>query len=130
MSEKPIQSYVQSDLKAENKPISLEIEVDGEMKRYVTPKRIPGTLWREAAMVSEEIETGQLLISDLDSHLQFVCDVFGNQFNIDELEKGIDSRDLMKAVYASAIFVMGQVTIASEMLTRSVDFSEIDEKKS
>ncbi len=115
--------------KVENKPITLELEIDGELKRFVSPKRIPGTLWREAALVSEEIETGNLLISDLDSHLQFVCDVFGNQFNIDELEKGIDARDLMKTVYSSTLFVMGQVSVAAEMLTRSVDLNEIDEKK-
>lgn len=113
----------------EHKPITLKIEIDGKIKSFVTPKRIPGVLWRQAALVAEEIETGEVLIADLDSHLQFVCDVFGNQFTIDELESGVDARDLVKVVYAVTIFVMGQVSIASEMLTKNVDISNLDEKK-
>lgn len=112
-----------------HKSITLKIDIDGKEKTYVTPKKIPGYLWRQAALVADEIENGEILIADLDSHLQFVCEVFGNQFTIDQLENGIDARDLMKVIYAMAIFVMGQVTIAAEMLTRNVDLAEIDEKK-
>ncbi len=114
----------------EQRPISLLIEIDGKEKRFVTPKKIKGSLWRQAALVSEEIESGEVLIADLDSHLQFVCDVFGNQFDIGQLEDGIDARDIVKTIYAVTVFVMGQVSIASEMLMKNVDIGEIDEKKS
>lgn len=112
-----------------HKPLTLILEIDDKEKRFVTPKRVKGSLWREAAMVAEEIEQQELLIADLDSHMQFVCNVFDNQFTLSEFEDGIDARDLMKTIYASAIFVMGQVSIAAEMLTRDVDIAEIDEKK-
>ena len=114
----------------EQRPISLLIEIDGKEKRFVTPKKIKGSLWRQAALVAEEIESGEVLIADLDSHLQFVCDVFGNQFDIGQLEDGIDARDIVKTIYAVTVFVMGQVSIASEMLMKNVDIGEIDEKKS
>ena len=113
-----------------HKPLTVILEIDDKEKRFVTPKRVKGSLWREAAMVAEEIEQHELLIADLDSHMQFVCNVFDNQFTLSEFEEGIDARDLMKTIYAAAIFVMGQVSIASEMLTRNVDVAEIDEKKS
>lgn len=113
-----------------HKPLTVILEIEEKEKRYVTPKRVKGSLWREAAMVAEEIEQHELLIADLDSHMQFVCNVFDNQFTLSEFEDGIDSRDLVKTIYAAAIFVMGQVSVASEMLTRNVDVAEIDEKKS
>lgn len=113
----------------EHKNITLYIEIDGREKPFVSPKKIKGSLWRQAAMVAEEIEGGELIIADLDSHLQFVCEVFDNQFDIGQLEDGVDSRDLMKIIYAVTIFVMGQVTIAAEMLTKNVDISDVDEKK-
>ena len=116
-------------LQPEHKPITLILEIDEKERRFVTPKKINGTLWREAAMVSEEIESSEVLIADLDSHLQFVCNVFGNQFTIDEFEEGIDARDLVKTVYAVSLFVLGQVAVAAEMLVSSVDVEEIDEKK-
>lgn len=116
-------------MSVEHKPLSLVLDIDGKEKRYVTPKSIKGSLWREAAVVAEEIEQQELLIADLDSHMQFVCNVFGNQFTLSEFEEGIDARDLIKTIYASAIFVMGQVSVAAEMLTSNTDLAEIDEKK-
>lgn len=118
-------------LQEEHKNLTLNIEIDGEEKRFVSPKRIKGSLWRDASMVAEEIEGGEILIADLDGHLQFVCDVFNNQFDIGQLEDGIDARDLMKTIYAVTIFVMGQVSVAAEMLTKNIDISsiDIDEKK-
>lgn len=115
----------------EHKSITLYLELDGKEKAFVSPKMIPGDLWRQAAVVAEEIEDGEMLIADLDSHLQFVCAVYGNEFDIGQLESGIDARDLMKTIYAVVIFVMGQVAIAAEMLTRNIDIStlDIDEKK-
>lgn len=113
----------------EHKPISIILEIDGKEKRFVTPKRVKGSLWREAAMVAEEIEQHEILIADLDSHMQFVCNVFDNQFTLAEFEEGIDARELIKVIYASAIFVMGQVSIAAEMLTKNTDLGEITEKK-
>lgn len=112
------------------KPFSLELEIDGKIERFVTPKKVPGQLWRAAAMVADDIDSGIPVLSDLDSHLQFVCDVFGNQFSLTQLEEGVDARDLLNTVYATTLFVMGQVTLASKMLTNSVDVGQLDEKKS
>jgi len=116
-------------VQAEHKSITLIIEINDKEKRFVSPKKIRGGLWREASVVATEIEDGEVLLADLDSHLQFVCEVFDNQFSIDELENGVDSRDLMKIVYAVTIFVMGQVSVAAEMLVSNVDLSKLDEKK-
>lgn len=116
-------------IQEKHEPLTLTVEIDGKEKRFVTPNKINGGLWRQASLVAEEIEDGVILIADLDSHLQFVCDVFGNQFDIGQLEDGIDARDVVKTVYAVTIFVMGQVSIASEMLTKNVDLSNFDEKK-
>lgn len=118
-----------SEVQVEHKSISIVLEIDGNEKRFVTPKRVKGSLWREAALVAEEIENGELIVADLDSHMLFVCNVFDNQFTLNEFEDGIDARDLVKVIYATAIFVMGQVTLASDMLTKNVDIAEINEKK-
>lgn len=118
-----------SEVQEQHKPFTLTIEIDGKEKKFVTPRKIKGSLWREAAMVAEEIEHQELLITDLDSHIQFVCNVFNNQFTIDEFENGVDARDLIKIIYATTLFVMGQVSIATEMLTKNVDLADFDEKK-
>ncbi len=116
-------------LQKEHKPISIELEIDGKMEKFVTPKRIKGTLLKEAALISEDFESEVSVIADLDSYMQFVCDVFGGQFSLKEYEEGVDSRDLLKIVNACTYFVMGQVSIAAEMLMKNVDIGELDEKK-
>src|SRR5690625_4954976 len=118
-----------SEVQSDYKPISIVLDIDGKEKRFVTPKRVKGSLWREAAMVAEEIEQHELVVPDLDSHMDFVCRVFDNQFTLSEFEDGVDARDLIKIIYATSIFVMGQVTLAAEMLTKNVDIAEINEKK-
>lgn len=115
--------------KNEHKPISIELEIDGKIQRFVTPKRISGTLLKEAGMISEDIASGVPTIADLDSYYQFVSDVFGNQFTLQQFEEGSDSRDIMKIVNACTYFVMGQVTMAAEMLLKDVDLPSTDEKK-
>lgn len=114
----------------EHKPITVELEIDGKLERFVTPRRVKGVLLREAVMILEEMDSQISLLADLDTYMQFVCDVFDNQFTIKEFEEGIDARDLMKTISSIALFVTGQVTVASEMLTRNVDIGELDEKKS
>lgn len=113
----------------EHRPISIELEINGQIERFVTPKRIKGVLLREASMILEEIDSGESLIADLDTYMQFVCDVFGNQFSIKEFEEGIDARDLMKTITSTCLFVMGQVTVASKMLSGTIDIGELNEKK-
>lgn len=109
-------------------PFSLLLDIDGKEQRFVTPSKVSGTLFRVAVQVSSEIEEGMDILIDLDSHLQFVCDVFGNQFGITELEEGLHSHDVLKTVYATTFYVMGQVTFAMEMLTKNVDVENIKEE--
>lgn len=115
--------------KKERQSLTLELEIDGEIKRFVTPQRIPGVLLREAGLIADEFETGVADIADLDSYYQFICDAFGNQFSITEIEFGLDSRDVMKTIYAVALTVIGQVSLATEMLLQDVDLANFIEKK-
>ena len=115
--------------KEENKKsLSIELEIDGETKRYVTPNKLSGKLFRIGGAIADDIDTNNTDLSDLDSYLQFVCDVFGNQFDIDTLEEGTDPRDIQKTIYACTVFVTGQVSIASQMLTTDVDLANLSEE--
>lgn len=115
---------------AEHKALTLILDIDGEQKRFVSPSKIKGSLWRQAATIGEEIESGIVELVDLDTYLQFICDVYNNQFDLATLEDGLDARDILKTIFAVTLLVMGQVSIASQMLTSNIDITELDEKKS
>ncbi|MBS4198618.1 hypothetical protein KHA93_03010 [Bacillus sp. FJAT-49732] len=98
------------------KPITITLKIEGKEKRFVSPSFIPGSLFRRAADITEMIEGGTLDHEGLDAPLAFVSDVFENQFTIDEFEDGIDSRVLIKTVYAVCNFVIGNIEEASTLL--------------
>ncbi|MBM7598469.1 hypothetical protein JOC34_000826 [Virgibacillus halotolerans] len=110
----------------ENFTIALKIE--GKTKRFTTPASIKGGLFRQAVEVSQVIEKDEFDISNLDGYIQFVCEVFGEKFTIDQFENGVDARELLKTIYATTFFVLGQVSTATQMLAGDVD-TKADEGK-
>jgi hypothetical protein len=100
------------------KSLSIVLKIEGEDKRFVSPAFIPGKLFRQASEIASEYE-GKTESTDfnLDAKMQFVCDAFGNQFTFDELENGIDSRNVIKTIYATCNYVIGNIEQASMLLS-------------
>ncbi|MGG3798988.1 phage tail assembly chaperone G [Metabacillus fastidiosus] len=96
--------------------LTLVLKIEGQDKRFVSPSFIKGALFRQATKIASVIENTAEENFDLDTTLQFVCDVYGNQFDIDQLENGIDARTMMKTLYAVVNFVVGNVAQASALL--------------
>ncbi|MGG3800463.1 phage tail assembly chaperone G [Metabacillus fastidiosus] len=99
--------------------LPLVLKMDGEDKRFVSPSFIKGVLFRQASDIATAIENNAEENFDLDTTLQFVCDVYGNQFDINQLENGIDARAMMKTLYAVVNFVVGNVAQASALLAET-----------
>jgi hypothetical protein len=113
------------------KNFTIELKIDGKKKKFTTPSFIKGSLFRRSAEIAEDVELGRIDMKNFDTYLQFVTEVFGEKFNIDDLENGIDSREMTKTIYATTAFVMGQVETATKLLNSNVDdimSAEIDEK--
>ncbi|GIN59244.1 hypothetical protein J8TS2_35630 [Lederbergia ruris] len=108
--------------------LTITLKIDGKDKRFTTPAFVKGSLFRQAVEVSQAIETEEFDINNLDSYIQFVCEVFGNKFTVDEFENGIDGRKLLQTIYGTTFFVLNQVSKASALLTGDIEASE-DEGK-
>jgi hypothetical protein len=96
--------------------LTLTLMIEGEEKKFTTPNFIKGKLFRLAAEIATEIESWDHREYDFDKYFQFVCDVFGNQFDVNQLEEGLDARKVIKTVYATAHFVVGNIEQASKLL--------------
>jgi hypothetical protein len=97
--------------------MTIVLIIENEEKRYVSPSFIPGKLFRKASEIAENFEGKVEGNLDLDNQMQFVCDAFGNQFDINQFENGIDSRKLLKTVYATVNYVIGNIEQASMLLS-------------
>jgi hypothetical protein len=98
--------------------MTIVLIIENEEKRFVSPSFIPGKFFRKASEIADNFEgrdeDGKI---NLDNQMQFVCDVFGNQFDINQFENGIDSRKLLKTVYATVNYVIGNIEQASMLLS-------------
>ncbi|MED1676329.1 hypothetical protein OB894_16700 [Bacillus subtilis] len=98
--------------------LAIELEIDGEKTRYVTPNFIGGLHFRLAATISQEFEEQSFNVYlNLDKYLQFIVDVFGGQFKVNDLEKGMDSRKIINTIYAVANYVLGNIDFAIKLLS-------------
>lgn len=95
---------------------SISLKIDGKNKKFTAPSFIPGKFFRLAAEIEQEIQSSDSDKFDYDKNFQFVCDVFGNKFDVDDFENGIDARKIVNTVYATVHFVIGNIAIASGLL--------------
>jgi hypothetical protein len=100
------------------KSLSIVLKIDGKDKRFVTPSFISGKLFRQASEIAEEIESANSEKFDLDKYLQFVCDAFGNKFDVNQLEEGLDARMMIKTIFAVVNYVIGNIEKASALLAQ------------
>ncbi|NUK30987.1 hypothetical protein HT574_13095 [Parageobacillus sp. VR-IP] len=105
--------------------LSITLRIDGKNKRFVTPAFISGKLFRQASEIAEEIESGDSKKFDFDKYFQFVCDAFGNQFDVNQLEEGLDSRLVIKTIFAVVNYVIGNIEQASALLVQDEESKEV-----
>lgn len=79
--------------------ISLEIEVNGELKKKVfSTQRMRGRALKRALEVQDVFEEsdkqGLFTSAHFDLMCEFICEMFGGKFTIDELLDGMDLEEI------------------------------------
>ena len=78
-----------------------------EVKKYWTPAFIPFTKVREAMELASELEKGDTddFGKSVDKLVDFVTDVYGNQFTKDELYNGIHAPTAIETLQEQIMFI-------------------------
>ncbi|MGD6992172.1 phage tail assembly chaperone G [Sutcliffiella horikoshii] len=79
-------------------------------KSYVAP-RPKARYFRQALEITQERDLNALSPLMLDELLQFVCDVFANQFTIDDIYDGYESSNLVGLVQETIMHVVGNENV-------------------
>ncbi|AGK96804.1 phage tail assembly chaperone G [Clostridium pasteurianum] len=74
--------------------MKITLMIDDKKKTFTAPF-IGGRRLRDAMAMSEEMEGKQIGVESLDKIVDFMVDIFGKQFTIDDLYDGIESKELI-----------------------------------
>ena len=89
--------------------MKIRIELNQGKDIYVCNK-ITGFLFRTALRLKERQEAEGISTYLLDDMAQFVCQVFGNQFTISELYRGLETDEILKVFNNVLRLVMNATT--------------------
>ena len=84
--------------------MELQLIVDGKEKIFTTPF-VSARHFRKLMEFDEKIDYMDLRVDDIDELAGFVCDVFGNQFTVDEFIDGVASHELIPTITKVFSFV-------------------------
>ena len=89
--------------------MKIRIELNQGQDIYVC-NEITGFLFRTALRLKERQEPEGISTYLLDDMAQFVCQVFGNQFTISELYRGLETDEILKVFNNVLRLVMNATT--------------------
>lgn len=77
--------------------MNIDLLIDGKKKTFKLPSFIPGRMVRKAVSFTN-IDTNNISEQTLDEMVEYVGNVYGDKFTIDEFYDGIDSRIMMEVI--------------------------------
>ncbi|MEY9096287.1 phage tail assembly chaperone G [Paenibacillus sp. RC84] len=95
--------------------MQLTLKIKGADKIFVAPF-ISGLMLRRALELMKSNKINDLDAETLDELVQFVVDLYGGQFTVDELYAGVESTELVPVISNSISGVINKTNKATEPL--------------
>ncbi len=89
--------------------MEIVLKINGKNKTY-TAGFISARMVRRTIEVSKEVNFDNILPEELDKLMDYIVELFGNQFSRDELYDGLASKDLIPTITKCINEVVGEVS--------------------
>lgn len=89
--------------------MEIVLKINGKDKTY-TASFISARMVRRTIEVSKEVNFDNILPEELDKLMDYIVELFGNQFTRDELYDGLASKDLISTITRCINEVVGEVS--------------------
>lgn len=84
--------------------MKLELMIDGEKKIFIAPT-VYGRAYRKLLEYDQTIDYSMMGTDDYDELIGFACNVFGDQFTVDQFWDGVPSHEIMSTLIDVFSFV-------------------------
>ena len=92
--------------------MEIVLKINGKDKTY-TAGFISARMVRKTIEVSKEVTFDNILPEELDKLMDYIVELFGNQFTRDELYDGLASKNLIPTITRCINEVVGEVSSAT-----------------
>jgi len=103
--------------------MKLELMIDGKKKIFTTPF-VSGLSYRKLLEYDQTIDYTDMNTDDYDELIGFVCNVFGDQFTVNEFWEGIASHEIVSTLLDTFSYVR-----TGEVSTKETDDTKNGEGK-
>lgn len=93
--------------------MNLTLFVDGKEKTFNAPF-IKARMFRKALEFNQKMDFKNLGVEEIDELIGFVCELFNNQFTIDEFYDGLPVENLMPTIVEAMESVTGKANGESD----------------
>ena len=76
-------------------------------KNYAMPT-VKAKVLRKALTLNEKMDFNDLKSKDLDELINFVCELYGNKFSVDDVYEYLDAKDLIPTLINSIQSIVGE----------------------
>lgn len=84
--------------------MKIELRIDGETRIFTIPF-VSARHFRKLMEYDSTIDYTDITVPDADELVGYVCDVFGNQFSVDQFYDGVPSHKLIEYIFDVFFFV-------------------------
>lgn len=84
--------------------MKLELRINGEPKIFTAPF-VSGRHFRKVNEFDETIDYANVGVKEMDTLIGFVCEVFGNQFSVDDFYDGIPAHKVISSITDVFIYI-------------------------
>lgn len=91
------------------KRLTIYLRIDGKNKRFRAPEFVSSEAFFRVLKLKQDLEAKQDFLVVYEQFFPLICEVFANQFTVEQIRKGVDAREAMNLVNLVADHVIDRM---------------------
>lgn len=77
------------------KRLTIYLKINGKKKRFRAPEFVSSEAFFRVLKLKQDLEANEDFLIVYEQFFPLICEVFANQFTVDQIRKGVDAREVM-----------------------------------
>lgn len=91
---------------------SITLNINGKTKKFKAPKFISSDVFQKTMQLEKDFDDNNEAYLIIEKCYPLICEIFGNQFTLFQLQKGLDVREVLPATCAAIDHVINHMELS------------------